>query len=200
VKKALLGASETKHKYYAISGTNIDNLPSYENLFYWIGQGSGDAQRIGDKIYVKSVTMKFNITSIEANASDSDLKLKMWIVKARDTTRSGTLGPSFGTWTATGLLKQGNNYTNAIMDTERQTFVKTKKCTLPYNQIANVARWKQFTWTWKVNKNIQYDGDNSGYIKTGQYYLMYAVQNIGNSAGLPIVNMNVDVDISYKDL
>lgn len=200
VKRALLRLSETKHKYFTISGGMLDNIAYFENLNYWIGQGTGDQNRIGDKIFVKTITMKFNILDIPAQVGDSDMKVKIWIMKARDAVKNGTLAPALGVWAGPSISKQGANLTQCLLDTERFTWVKTKTIIIPYCQITNTPRWKQFTIRLKVNANWHYDGDNSGYLKTNQLFLMAAVQSVGSSSTFNSMTLSADCDVAFKDI
>lgn len=200
IKKQLLSMSETKTKYLQWQSTFFDATHYFENILYWIGQGTSDEQRIGDRIYVKNISFKFNITDDPATTSGSKIFIKVYIMKARDATRVGTGSPAWGPWTPSNIVKSGYVATNAWLDTERQTFIKKKSLSLPYEQIGNQGRWLQTGMSFNMNKNIQYDGDNAGYIRNGNYYLVMVQQGVGNSPIAPNINVQVNCKITYKDI
>lgn len=199
VRKQLLGMAETKTRYMQLSGGSLDNTPYYENLNYWISQGVGDMQRIGDKIYVKSITFKFNLLDNPAIVSDGPIHMKIWLIESPNKEHAGILAPTFSAWGGPSILKLGNNYTQADMNTEMYSFIKTKKVTFAENNLSGTQRWKQVSMTHRVNGNWRYDGDNSGYRKNKQLYMFYAVQNSGAGIG-NLLNVTCEVKISFKDL
>lgn len=178
----------------------LDGQHYSENLLYWIGQSSADDGRIGDKIYIKNIAFKFNTYDLPTNTSGSRIFFKAYIIKCRDAIRSGSFAPSLTATALPAIVKSGTVATNAFEDTERFTFVKKKSFSLPYEQIANQGRWLQTGMTLSLNKNIQYDGDNSGYVRNSNYYFVIVQQAIGNVVAAANVGFDVNVKITYKDI
>jgi len=184
IKKTVLGIAETKKKYLNVLNNDFNNGWQGTNLIYWIGQGTDDHTRIGDKIQLRGIKFRASIVpalpSQGAATSAYPFQVRFVCFKKKANAHSGTTGPSFSenikpdTIGGTGLTE--------IIDTEKCTVVFDKiyngTTNLHLNNPAANLTVSQYPYVfidhyWKINKNLQFEGDNSGYAKGWNYYFAF---------------------------
>jgi len=200
--KAIKSQAETKNYYYHWLVQNQSTaFPYAHNSFYEIGQGVGDNQRIGDKIYVSRLTYKIGFT-IDSNfftsyGVRSDVWVRCLLVQNKARQNNGITG-FLPTWGGSSLIKSGY-FQNGIIDTEQFTVLKDRNFHLPCgaSRLGKETFYRNISVRWA--KNIQYDSDNGGYMKFKNTYLIYQIysSDVYTAGG---VTTNIVHNIKFKDL
>lgn len=198
---------ETKKKYRDVSLTDYPVNTWYgTNLVYWIGQGTDDHTRIGDKIRISGIRMRGTfIPSTQGSVPYcSPFQIRLVCFKSTADLSNGTTGAEFSTGITPARIGSGG--LSALMDTEKIQVVFDKI----YNGVANVVsnftsgvgQFSQFPMItldhyWKINQNLQFKGDNSGYAKGYNYYISYYVSWPGTAQ---THSSQMQTAVYYKDL
>lgn len=180
-----MGIAETKKKYLNVLNNAANGEWQGTNLVYWIGQGTNDHARIGDKIQLRGIKFRASIVpalpSQGGVASPYPFQVRFVCFKKKQNLSSGTIGPDFDTDIKPDTI--GGTGLTQIIDTEKCQVVFDKI----YNGTVNAqlqlsgAGVTQYPYVyidhyWKINKTVQFDGDNSGYAKGWNYYFAFFPQ------------------------
>nr|QCW23711.1 MAG: capsid protein [Cressdnaviricota sp.] len=164
VKAIAIKSMETKSYYYNIATTSLlhMSLVSY-NLNYYISQGTSDQTRIGDEVYMRGVSVRLWFTDTVASGTH---RYTVMVIRAK--------ADIFATSLAyTDVFKSitADSMTDPI-DTEKVTVLGKREIAIE-NKIASgsLARSVRF-WVNMKNSRFKYSGDNAGYGKTYNYFLV----------------------------
>lgn len=194
--------AETKTYFTTISSTFQPlNVQFYAwNVFYNIGQGTGDNNRIGDKIQAKYAQIRMNVFPGGLASSEQQTTVRVLVVHSRFQASNGTLPVTWQLWSGDPVIKSGTAI-NGFVDTEKFTVVSDRRYQInPLNNTnARPDRYINVNIPLK-NKSIQYNGDNSGYLKWKNMYVMVALYNRGNTITSTDVNIAASFRLMFKDL
>lgn len=195
-KKVVLGMAETKTYFYSFSKNQINFIENYWNLFYDLTQGIADNNRIGDRIRSQSIQLRVNFfenNSVPA-ATPSDIRVVVFWAKERV---NNALGPN--TWLGTSLIKPGaGTALNGFIDTDKFQVVKDIKYHYNPNQTSTVTN-HYHRINIPINKQIQYDSENGGYLKFKNLYVWWVSYNQNNASGNGIT-AQWTMRHTYKDI
>lgn len=194
IKKTILGIAETKKKYLNVLDNTPNNTWLGTNLVYWIGQGTDDHTRIGDKIQLRGI--KFRASIVPALPSQGPavtpypFQVRFVCFKKKANFSSGLTGPSFST----------NIRPDTVGGTGLTEIIDTEKCVVVFDKIYNgtvntnlasptgstsvdAYPYVFINHYWKINKDLQFEGDNSGYAKGWNYYFAFYPSWPGTTVG-----------------
>lgn len=202
IRRAILKETETKRFLGTTAVTRSLATADYDgitfNPLYFIGQGVGTGARIGDKIHVMYIDVTFTMTYVAAQAAfPTTHRLSAFMHDTR--TAYGVVSPQIATsvenfYTPGSLKLCGLNW-----DLEKVKMVKTMyKHRESNNQSAQFGQ--QLIMRIPINKVVQYDGVNSGYLKGQQLYIRLDTQFYAPTpaAGAAYYS-SVDFNVFFKD-
>lgn len=198
--KAIKSQAETKNFYYHYTAQNMAGNVKYAiNAYYDISQGTGDMNRIGDKIFINKVNWRMNIVvdpGLFTTVTQPQFFVRYYVVQNKARQSNGLLG-ALQTWGGDNPIKAGYPM-NGILDLEKFQVLKTKiikfnpvNTTVKFNAYINVSIFPK--------KSIHYDTDNGGYLRFKNTYLIYELYTPQTFA-VNAININVLQNTQFKDL
>jgi len=199
-KLAIRRSAETKNYFYNWIPQPLANNTTYAfNMLYDVAQGVEDNKRIGDKIFVNSVSYKINVLldpGFFASSAIPQINIRLTVVQNKTRQSNGVTGNA-PTWGGDNLIKSGYAM-NGIIDREKFTVLKDRMYQIhPENNNVSQNWYKGLRVPFK--KNISYDSDNGGYLKFKNYYLLMAIYSPVSYA-INALKFNMVHNVSYKDL
>lgn len=211
VKKVILKTHETKKRY--TFGINVGTAVSNSDIKRWYGlnplwhinQGTGDDDRIGDKIHVKGISLKGLFTQVSTGARPYPLHVTIMAWWSKEDMSSGVLDPAF----ASSIYPRMKGFTTnigsiiAFTDTEKITVAYKRRFTMQQDQYATSSygiwpeKWLDIYLP--INKTIQYSADNGGYLKGRNLYIGYMFDFNGGLAETGFGG-TVNMCVYYKDV
>lgn len=189
VKSIVNKASETKHHLLTWDNNYLDSAMKACNLTYAIGQGTSGSQRIGDKIYLKGVSVK----SIISSSLTVPTSIHYAIIGSDDeiTGSNTTVNP-------------GDYVKNAAIDADLwrldpERFSVMKSGVMRVRpMISTTDEKKNFkNFYCKFNKNFQYN-PGTGFARFKNYYLLTWASVSGG--GLSTTKGKFDVQVYFTDV
>lgn len=182
--------AETKINYQY--GINVGTPALWSNSGTWyghlplraIGQGVGDDDRIGDRIFVKGISYQFRIHRIDLPSNGSPgaypLRIRFLVYKkpfdgsllpAFSQFTSGTIAPAVKGGEPAGVFETIDKEKNVVLkDTVR----------VSQGELYSATAWSKAPeivyklWI-PINKTIQFNGDESASTKGWNYYVGYKI-------------------------
>lgn len=170
VKQIAMRSLETKdYLYWPLTTTNfVQGVPVSWNIFFNIGQGVSDSSRIGDEIFANRLHARFVYYSASVSTTTN---VQVMLVKSPVQTNTTSL-----TYNQIFINKIADPTVDFI-DDEQVTVLKRRSYTVQPT-ISGISVMKNITFTKNFkNMKFKYNGDNSGYGKFANYYLVVVVQN-----------------------
>lgn len=212
VKKVILKTHETKKRYtFGISiGTpvNSSTVKTWYGLnpLFHISQGTGDDDRIGDKIHVKGISLKGLFTQVSTGARPYPLHLTVMAWWAKEDQSSGVADPTFSSGIYPKMKNlSGSNFASiiAFTDTEKTSVVFKRRFLMP-TETTSVTGYSLYPEKWldmwlPINKTIQYSADNGGYLKGKNLYIGYFFDFNGGLADTGFGG-TLNMCVYYKDV
>lgn len=213
VKSVILGLSETK-RFPAtdqFATVAVNSFIGY-NLLYWIANGSSDAQRIGDDIFIEKFRLRCQVRTIRptftatVNAGD-DVQVAFYLIKEITQNHDGIIGPA-STGFAYPDFRVGavGSQVNPAIDFNKVSIVWQKKFVLkPDNAGAVAGVYSPNNQLFVLNEDVyirkkfQYSTATSGYGKDFNYYLVFAQCSPGG-AGALLVQHSLGYEVDFKDM
>lgn len=198
VKKVIHKQSETKSYLDNVSGQNLYNDFVYaQNLNYGISQGVNSEQIIGEKLFVKNIRVKGQVTSLcGTTPSNGQLAYRVLIVRTKKALTSSWSAVTFsdifrGSTTAVA--------SRAMVDLHKVDVIydKTKIIGQPNNSA--VAMMSHVDFNIKINKNHFCDQDNSGYFKDKNYYLIITAHKEDSGVLANVGYLRATWTVNFKD-
>jgi len=207
IRKALLGLAETKVYRAANSRDLISGLQYWLNPLYWITNGTGDTQRIGDEIFITDIKLNLGIYGSNATSGsvlypDCDRTYSVMLVKATEEYHQGTIGDSGLDTLGLPDIRYGaiGNPGNPIVDNRVFSVVWRKQGVLPQKNYASTGTFRNTatSHTIKINQKFQFRSQTNGYGKTTNFYIYFAWDNIPTTsyAGFVVT----DLAVNFKDM
>lgn len=198
--KAIKSQAETKNYFYHYTNQNMLGNAKYAiNPYYDITQGTGDMNRIGDKIHVASVTWRINLLFDPAFFTASRIPqsfLRIYVVQHKARNNNGITG-SIQNWVGDNPMKAGYP-TNGIFDYEKFTILKSK--TIKIMPMNNTSKQNIYTsMAIYPKKSIHYDSDNGGFLRFKNTYLIYELYSPETFVS-GAITINVLQNTKFKDL
>lgn len=198
MRRVALRQLETKDYPYVITGSALlHNSTTTFNLNYYIGQGTGDANRIGDEIFLKGFKVGLQINP---STGYSAISYRVLLIRSKQAVYNTSISYS-------NIFKQSSssNLVNPV-DTEKVTVLKSR--TVKYVSPVLVNATPTYAtrpvtvnmWCNMRNQKFKYDGDNSGFGKFYNYYLVVMPYAVGGSDG--VTNLGTALGhttVYYKD-
>ena len=191
--------AETKTYYYGLGTSNwFNNSFKAWNVFYPIGQGTGDSQRIGDKIQPVSAQLSGVFYTNDINTTNSQTTIRIMVVQNRYQQTNGVVTYQFTDWAGPNPIKVGDAI-RGFIDTEQFTVLRDYKIQInPLNNTQTVNN-RYVKINIPMPKNFQYGSDNGGYGKFKNYYVLVAVYNSGNGPN-NYIRFDGNFKLLFKDL
>lgn len=197
VKKAILSMSATKH-YTKTRGTNMimDEIYTY-NITEHVVQGTTDKQRIGDEIYLSSLTVKGNFFSASTAGA---YQYRVAIVQSGEEystanfTTAGLSAPEM--W-----LPDTDDYsTQAQFNNKSVTVLHDERIDIN-SQIPLTSDIAQFNFKVALNKKFQYQEPASSFGKKYSIYaVIYGFVFGGTSYTTSVGQGSMSFDLAFKSL
>jgi len=197
-RKTLLGLAETKRLFNNNSRTLLNSQWYSWNIFYQLGQGTGDGARIGDEIFAKSYSARISFQSTTATVNAQQTIYRVLVVKTNYQIDNGII-PNPVLFPPS--VVQGGNFMLGWVDPDKFTVMYDERHVMnPMNVPVTAANQYQYLDIYvPFNKKIQYEGNNSGYSKSDQYYVLVAAFNLGNVA-TTLINFEISSKLEFKDV
>lgn len=194
-KKVVQKEAETKSALYIYDQTCFDDLLYASNLTYFIAQGAGVQQRVGQKIHLKNFYIKGKLTSVNsAVVGNGTTIFRIMIIKSDQelTTTNATL-------TKGDVFRGSTNTLTArgFPDLSKVSVIYDKTHTLT-SDIANANEHRVFTINKKINKKVIFNADTTSYLKGEQYYFLVTAGKTDGSAAT-CGFLNCQIAINFKD-
>lgn len=208
VKSIVVKNAETKTAYQSGAGYQLysNDGGKAHNVEYYISQGTGDTQRIGDEIHLKAVKMK--IRWVSPSISDvnnagvqrgSPVHVRLSLIKSRVRDTTGATN----WWVTTNII--GSKKASALpyymqsWDSEKCKVLRSVTKRATYD--ATLAADGYIEMYVPINQKIRYDADNSGYGRfTNHYWVIeYFQQGQGALSTAPFA-FDSEFAIYFKDL
>lgn len=210
VKSIVNRQSETKKKFMNLFANDSNANYNFEVLYnfnplYAIGQGTGDDQRIGDKIFVKGFRMKMRVLS--TGSLQSPVYARIFLFKSNARTAGGSALNGYQRWFTSSepAIKLSNGHAaSAIYDTEKNPIIWQKTYKMNFNSMAGgttssaSSRELNIDKYFSMNKSIQFDANNSGYLKYQNYYFGLVLSQQGKNS-LDVTPVDCYFTCYYKD-
>lgn len=198
-KAAVKKTEETKSAYNSISSTNVfDGLVYARNLLYFMAQGTGSEQYIGEKMWLKNIHIKghMSLTWTNAVSTERNKTYRFLVIRANQafttTSTAVTYSDIFRSGSSNSALPStclhtDNHKITVLYDSGAKVVQKAYKENVPIVPIdINIVIDKPVVWT----------ADGSGYIKNGNYYLVYMAED---QSAANIATVAWDFTVNYKD-
>lgn len=190
-KRVNIKQAETKQ----FQATNSYNMTSDSwkgvNLIYPMSQGYASTNLIGEKIFLRSITVKaLYITDGARTSSTQYVRLALIKAKKDFTNSSATL-------TASDIVKTPTAATSYpdIFDTHKISVLRQYKRILHPNTTSGTAT--SFEFSVPIGKNEYWQSDGAGYLKSGNYYL---VLNASDASGINTTgNFFITYSVNFVD-
>lgn len=174
VKSIALRSMETKSYFYNVSGSLVHQVPKSYNLNYYIGQGTADNARIGDEIFIRGISVRLAVNDTTSNGTH---RYHVYILKSKT--------DIYLTSHAYGDIYKNISLdpTTDVIDTEKVTVVSKRVVTIE-NRISGAALQRSVRmWVNLKNTKFKFQGDNSGYGKFFNYFLVVVPYANGGTIG-----------------
>jgi len=193
-RQSTLRLAETKSPIFTSTRSPSSDFYYASNLIYPITQGTTSESVIGEKMFLKNISIRVLYKSSTSLASPTSLQhIRVAVVKSKkdftNTHSSITTSDIMRTPLASSPIVD-------TYDNHKVTVLKQYKRTLT----PQTASGSQATFDINVpiNSNVTFQSDNAGYLKFGNYYLiLHATDGSGvNTTGLFVMSWNVN----FKDM
>lgn len=196
-KKAVMKVAETKSYLNTANSTNLTEDTVYAwNLMSGIPQGDDDDDRIGNKIMISNIYMKFQLYAYNnVTLGRGDRHFRLMLIKSKT-----PLTSSYTTITASDVFRSGTT-TNmnfiGFPDRNKITVLYDKVIKVE-NRITDADNCGSHTINLKVNKTEFFETNSSLYLKNGNYYLIVVGgSGTGSPSNTSFIRFNYA--INFKD-
>lgn len=190
VKSVVNKVAETKHRLDSWNYNLLAGDTRMTNLFAGIAAGTGDTQRIGNKISIKGVSIKM----ILLNALSSVTTTLHYAIVASD---DEYLGANNAVTAADYIKNTSADFDNWRVDPERCKVLKRGKI-ISRDYIGSTAEKKSYRAIYKkMNLTFTFN-PASGYSRDKNYYLLYWAGF--TAGGLSTIRGIFDSEIYFKDI
>lgn len=194
-KRVTQKVAETKSAYNSISSSNMfDQVVYARNLLYFMAQGTGSEQYIGEKMFIKNIHIKGQLTF--TGTTERNKSYRLLVIRANqafttsstaitysDVFRSGSSNSAL----PASCLHTDNHKVTVLYDSGPKVAVKQYLTHIPIHPIdINL----------KINKSVHWTADGSGYIKNGNYYVIYMADD---QSAANMASVAWDFTVNFKD-
>lgn len=205
VRKTLLGLAETKSAVKNINVSTNANLVYAVAANYFISEGAGANQVVGEKIYLRNFYLRYYAeVSNNSTVTLNQPTLRIMLVKsvADYTTTSGVVGNT-EIFRNDGQASAGNPATNSHVDMHKvkllwdHTFSpRIDDGTSGLNQTTVING----DISVPVNKTEFFTADNSGRFRSGNYYWIVTQSRPGDLGLTSGVTFSLQWSVNFKDI
>lgn len=193
-KKTLMKVAEAK-SYGDIHFRNAtDDFFYYKNLISDIPQGSTSANRSGEQIFIKNLTINWSTLGYNTSTFSGDKICRIIIFETRE-----ALGLTNGTLSQSALFRDYStgNASNGMIDFHKVKLLKDSKH-LHVCQTVGVNTLKYGKMVIPYNKKVTFTQDSTGtYMKDKNLYVGFGYYS--NAGLLAFVDFNFKTSITFND-
>lgn len=202
-KKVDLATAETKSAQTYNSQTLAANTFYAQNLNYFIAQGTGAGNIIGEKLYLKNMYMRITVDATNTSVNSAKT-IRLALVRSKKALTNG-----LASITASDIFRNDGSAsadygTFGMIDLHKVDLIKDETIVLQASgaNAATVSNTpsvrRHLVWNIPINKVHFFDQDNSGYFKRQNYYLVMGGWDATGSINSPAI-VTYQWVVNFKD-
>lgn len=194
-RKTLLSMEETKSFLSAdLLLQPVDNSWQIRNLLHPISTGAGSQNMIGRKMFIKNIRFRCNMF-FNPTSNTTSANCRVVVFKHKDTITTTSANSPTGTEFLRSSVGQP---AIAHVDLNKViTLLYDKTITMTRQIDATQVVQRPLEFNIPINRTESFNGDASGLLDDGQYYLAFIAQN-GNLT-TNAVSFNFQYAVNFKD-
>lgn len=194
IRQIAMRNMETKQYFYNTGAPRnlVSDVPLTFNLNYYIGQGTTDSTRIGDEIFLNHFKVRLYFQT--QTATSATQMYRVMIIKTR--TEANLTSLTYG-----DIFKNASgSFLTDLIDDEKVTVIKSRMIRIVPQVSSTVIAQTVYMTKRMKNVRFRYNGDNAGYGKSHNYYLVIMGMIQGGTTGVATAGTVAgNVIIGYKD-